>query len=184
MAPGADADSILGVIRDVDPKRFFESRLVGRMAYTLYRDAMAIVHGSRKAKPHGDATEPTDPRSAEAVLGPEDSARLADAYRRLERVNQRMPFHAAEIHLVNLTALLFSDFDFKKSMEFVINYGRDNDTTAAVTGAILGAYLGAGELPTQWVREVTAVNAELGIDLEDLAEKLTEVIWRRAQKIN
>ena len=42
-------------------------------------------------------------------------------------------------HLINLTALLFSNYQFQPAMEFVTNYGRDNDTVAAVTGAILGA---------------------------------------------
>ncbi len=54
---------------------------------------------------------------------------MQHAYARLETLNQDLPFHAAEIHLVNLTALLLSDFDFEKALVFVINYGRDNDTT-------------------------------------------------------
>ena len=58
---------------------------------------------------------------------------------------QRLPFHAGEIHLVNLTALVYSDFDFASALEFVVNYGRDNDTTAAVTGSI------SSTEPTWWL---------------------------------
>jgi len=53
-----------------------------------------------------------------------------------------MAFHPGEVHQINLTALLFTDFDFEKSLAFVTNYGRDNDTVAAITGAILGALHG------------------------------------------
>lgn len=65
-------------------------------------------------------------------------------------------------------------------MTFVINYGRDNDTTGAVTGAILGAYWGADKLPKDMVAKVLAVNKErLGTDLEDVASKLTDRIMAR-----
>ena len=62
-------------------------------------------------------------------------------------------------------------------MAFVINYGRDNDTTGAVTGAILGAYWGADKLPKDMVAKVLAVNKQrLGTNLEDLASQLTDKI--------
>ena len=86
-----------------------------------------------------------------------------------------MAFHPGEIHQINLTALLFTDFDFQKSMEFVINYGRDNDTVAAITGAILGAYLGYSHLPEESAAIVLSVNKEqLGIDLEAMAAQLVD----------
>jgi ADP-ribosylglycohydrolase len=65
-------------------------------------------------------------------------------------------------------------------MEFIINYGRDNDTTGALAGAILGAYHGASGLPQDLVETVLTTNREnLDIDLEKVAETLTEAIWRR-----
>jgi len=90
-----------------------------------------------------------------------------------------MPFHAGEIHLVNLTALIYSEFDFRRSLEFVVNFGRDNDTTAAVTGAVLGAYLGADALPERWVRTTLERNRAIGLDLEALTDRLAAAIERR-----
>jgi len=179
MASNATPESILNVLRDVDPERFFESRLVGRSSYRVYRQARAIVaDANRIQSTKGLVLTLPMPRR-----GPVDTllmARMQRAYTLLEAQNEDLPFHAAEIHLVNLTALLFSNFDFEKAMTFVINYGRDNDTTGAVTGAILGAYWGADKLPKDMVAKVLAVNKErLGTDLEDVANKLTDRIMAR-----
>jgi hypothetical protein len=100
-------------------------------------------------------------------------ARQLLAYHLLDGSIQRVPWHPGEIHLINLTALLFSDFDFLKAMEFIMNYGRDNDTTGAVTGAIIGAHIGAKELPQEKVKQVIKSNMEIEIDLEKMAYKLT-----------
>ncbi len=88
-----------------------------------------------------------------------------------------MPFHAGEIHMINLAALIFGEFDFQRSLEFVINYGRDNDTVGAVTGSILGAYYGKSRLPVDMVKAVLQTNKEkLAIDLEKWAENLTDMM--------
>lgn len=85
-----------------------------------------------------------------------------------------MPFHAGEIYLQSITAMLYTDFDFLKTLIFLTNYGRDNDTTAALSGGILGAWYGFSKLPEKEKNQVVKVNKEvLGIDLEDLAMKLT-----------
>jgi hypothetical protein len=116
---------------------------------------------------------------ANSGLSAVERTRLEAAYLMLDAKKQRMPFHAGEIHLVNLTALLYSDFDFPSALSFVVNWGRDNDTTAAVTGAVLGAYLGAARLPEEWVRQSLEKNRDLGIDLETLADRLTTAILER-----
>ena len=177
MPAEATPDSILSVLRDVDPHAYFKSRLVGRMAHNLLKQAQSIVHVSKQTtieEVFGTLLPPVIPPNS-----PHDSlyhAQLEKAYTLLEQQNQTMPFHAAEIHLVNLTALLFSNFNFQKALEFVVNYGRDNDTTAAVTGAILGAYYGADQLPKAMVEEVIKTNLALGNDFEKLAQQLVETI--------
>ena len=61
----------------------------------------------------------------------------------------------------------------------MINLGRDNDTTAAVLGGVLGAYWGADHLPAHLVDPVIKVNKELlDNDLEQLANQLTDKIYR------
>ena len=75
---------------------------------------------------------------------------------------------------------MFCDFDFEKTMAFLVNLGRDNDTTSAIAGGILGAYWGADHLPEKMKRQVLTVNKEkLGTDLEKLAKDLTEKILKR-----
>jgi hypothetical protein len=188
MVPDATPESILSVIADVDPHDYFETRLVGRLAYEMLREARGIVHTARKveAAPAGPPAPALGSGSAVEIhpwansgMSPQQRAQLEAAYLMLDAKKQRMPFHAGEIHLVNLTALVYSDFDFPTALAFVVNWGRDNDTTAAVTGAVLGAYLGAGKLPQDWVKQSLAKNRGLGIDLEALADRLTTAILSR-----
>ena len=91
-----------------------------------------------------------------------------------------MPFHAGEIYLQSLTAMIFADFDFKNTLTFLVNYGRDNDTTAALAGGILGAWYGFEKLPIKEREKVLKVNQkELGIDLESMAKELTLHILKK-----
>ncbi|WP_020531487.1 ADP-ribosylglycohydrolase family protein [Flexithrix dorotheae] len=168
--------AILNVVRDIDPQHYFKSRLVGRSAFRNYQIAKSIVYEANQLdKSQVDISRLIFPKNK-----PFDTlhvARMQKAFELLDGNNQDMPFHAAEIFLVNLTAIMFCDFDFESSLAFVINYGRDNDTTAAVTGAILGAFHGANNLPPKMVDQVLTVNKEqLGIDLEQLANDFTEKI--------
>ncbi len=189
MSPDSTPESILSVLADVDPHGYFEARLVGRLAWEMLREAREIVHAARRVEPVPAAGPPRPPLGSGAAveihpwansgMSPAERAQLEAAYLMLDAKKQRMPFHAGEIHLVNLTALLFSGFDFPTALSFVVNWGRDNDTTAAVTGAILGAYLGAAKLPETWVRQSLEKNRGLGIDLEALADRLTTAILER-----
>ena len=102
-----------------------------------------------------------------------DSEALKFAFSELDKRQQDMPFHAGEIYVQVLTAMIYSDFDFQNTLVFLVNYGRDNDTTAAVAGGILGAYHGFEKLPESSREKVLEVTkSQLGIDLEDLAKKM------------
>ena len=60
-------------------------------------------------------------------------------------------------------------------MQFIVNYGRDNDTVAAVAGMILGAKEGYSNLPKNLREEVVKVSREqMGIDLEALAKEMVD----------
>ena len=190
MRPDATRESVLSVLADIDPEGYFDTRLVGRQAFEMLREARLIVHTARKVEVSTSGPPPPALGSGSAVqihpwansgLTPLERARLEAAYLLLDAKRQRMPFHAGEIHLVNLTALVYSDFDFPTAMAFVVNFGRDNDTTAAVTGAILGAWLGAEKLPREQVRQSLEKNRGLGIDLEALADRLTTAILERPE---
>lgn len=182
LAPDATPDKILAVLRDVDPKSYFKSRLVGRTAYALLQDARAIVFEAAQT----DSSMLDSLKFAFDVQSTgRDSlflARQQAAYELLDEANWRVPWHPAEIHLINLTALVFSDFDFQIAMEFVINFGRDNDTVGAVTGAIIGAMLGVDGLPQEMIIEVLISNRKLGIDLEEKAYQLTKLLVKQQLK--
>ncbi|MDX2246630.1 MAG: ADP-ribosylglycohydrolase family protein [Bacteroidia bacterium] len=173
MRPDPTLQSVMAVLRDTDPNGYFKSRLVGRASYRLYRDALYIVDEARKIK-----LEDVDASKIKLPLKGRDPlymAQMQRAFELLDAKNQDMPFHAGEIHLINLTALLFGEFDFNRSLEFAINFGRDNDTVGAVTGSILGAYYGKNKLPQDIVNTVLTTNkTRMGIDLEQIASQLTD----------
>lgn len=169
----ADKKSLIQVIRTVDPNDYFKSRLVGRAAYRFYQQSNSIVSSSKSLTRKDFPSDFRIPREWQ----PMDSLtylQLSRAYGLLDEYNQDMPFHAAEIYQITLTAMLYCDFDFECTMEFIVNYGRDNDTAAAVAGAILGAYWGADKLPKEKVSRILKVNKELlGNDLEEMARVMT-----------
>ena len=164
MAREPDPESVLQVIWQVDPHKFFEARILGRIPYRIYEDARMIVHDARMIEPETEL----DAEQLEIL-------QMTKAFEGLDEIRRQHQFHVGEIHLVNLTTILFADWDFERAMRFVISYGRDNDTTAAVTGAVLGAYHGIDGLPERWVTCVLERNLEMGINLEALAEQLTDV---------
>jgi ADP-ribosylglycohydrolase len=166
------------VSRSVDPLRYFNSRLTGRIAYRIYSDAKRIVYEAKNIKENDISKDKTKPHNYKR--GDMYITQLHKAYELLDKKLQDIPFHAAEIHLINLTALEFGQGDFNKTLEFVVNYGRDNDTVAAVTGMILGAYLGYDKLPKNLKEKALATNEKIvGIDLRKLAKDITEQAFRK-----
>lgn len=160
MKKGATPDSLLASLFK-DPENYAKSRLVGRTADEILRIAMNISTESRKL----------DSLSSKHSV---ESIGLLAAYDSLDQHLQDMPFHAGEIWIQTLTAMIYSDFDFMESLIFLVNYGRDNDTTAALAGGILGAYYGFDRLPEKEKNQVLEVNkALLGIDLVQIAKDLT-----------
>lgn len=176
-------DSLKYQLITVDPAEYFDSRLLSRIAFQQFQQAERIVRDARKI----DSTALTEQDMTIPPDYPYDSLyylQTQEVYRQLNLLQQDVPFHAGEVHLINLTALLFSELDFQRALEFIINYGRDNDTVAAVTGAILGAYHGAAALPAEMKELVIRVNREeLGIDLEGLATELSQLILNRRKTI-
>jgi hypothetical protein len=160
MKPDATKDDLLASLR-IDSEGYFQSRLVGRTSYRILRDALWIATEAKKLD-----SLPT------AMTG--ESPALLFAFTQLDQKQQDMPFHAGEIYLQTVTAMVFADFDFRNTLIFLVNYGRDNDTTAALAGGILGAWYGFEKLPKSEREKVLKVNQEeLGIDLESLARELS-----------
>jgi ADP-ribosylglycohydrolase len=59
--------------------------------------------------------------------------------------------------------------DFEKAVITAVNHNGDSDSTGAITGSILGAYLGINGIPQNWVKEV-----ELSSELTQLADDLAK----------
>ncbi|MEK6153367.1 ADP-ribosylglycohydrolase family protein [Flavobacteriaceae bacterium 3-367] len=176
-------DSILDTAIFVDPFRYQDSRLVGRISYLIADASENTVLMAREIEqvPVKD--------SLSGILSPVDTlgfkipkgypgttlewVQQDFVYQALEKDEKAIAFHAAEIWQILFTALKFGEGDFEKTMQFIINYGRDNDTVAAVAGMILGAKIGYEKLPKALKEEVLRVNQEqMGLDLEALAREL------------
>ncbi len=169
----ATPESITNTIRVIDPQGYFKSRLVGRAAYRFYHLAKEIVYNTKAITRH----ELPDDLQIPAAMQAMDTLQyyqMMQAFAQLDQANEDLPFHPGEIFLIATTAMLYSSFDFEQTMHFIINYGRDNDTVAAIAGAILGTYWGADRLPQNHVGTIIRVNQQqLGIDLPALAAQMT-----------
>lgn len=69
---------------------------------------------------------------------------------------------------------------FKKALIASVNHDGDSDSTGAITGNILGAYLGLDSIPGEWVKniELSGVLMKIADDLFTEHED-TEEWWRR-----
>lgn len=171
-------DSILNTAVFIDPMRYQDSRLVGRLSYNTANATRKYVNLSREI----EVSDSILPKDAMAMKIPdryngtkEDWIQQEFVYALLEEDEKAVPFHAGEIWQILIAGLAFGEGDFEKSIQFIVNYGRDNDTVAAVAGMILGAKDGFNKLPPELRTEVLRVNKEqLGIDLEALASRMVE----------
>ena len=171
--PKADKASLAKIIRTLDPKDYFKSRLVGRASYNFYQLASNIVSEAKNLSEEDIPKLIKIPREWRPMNSLE-YLQLTTAYSLLDKYNEDSAFHAGEIYLITVTAMMFSDYDFEKTMQFIVNYGRDNDTVAAVAGSILGAFWGADRLPEMLKKQSIRTHLELlETDLEDLALRMT-----------
>lgn len=70
--------------------------------------------------------------------------------------------------------------DFKKAITIAVNHSGDSDSTGAITGNILGAYLGINRIPSDWIEHVELSESILQIS-DDLVKGYqdTEEWWNR-----
>lgn len=174
MLPDTSPDDIFNVFKDIDPNNYFNSRIFGRQAYFAYKDALYISHEAKSVTLDDDIELKIPLRNRNQLYALQEQK----AFDLLDSSQMHISPHSKEILLISLTAMIFTDFDFRKSIEFCVNYGRDNDTHAAVVGAIIGAFVGFEKLPSDIKNKVLNVNKEkLGIDLKSLAERIAEAVY-------
>ena len=164
-------DSILNTAVFTDPYRYQDSRLVGRISLSMAETARKYVWMSAELKPADMNLSASVPLGYPGTA--EDWNRQEFVYKLLEADKKAIPFHAGEIWEILVAGLEYGQGDLEKTLQFIINYGRDNDTVGAVAGMILGARLGYSGLPVSLRETIVRVNKEqLGIDLEALAHEL------------
>tara|TARA_R110000765_G_scaffold102180_2_gene190895 strand:- start:751 stop:2028 length:1278 start_codon:yes stop_codon:yes gene_type:complete len=173
-----DLDSIMNASKFIDPIGYADSRLVGRIPTVILDGTQKNVRRIKQLVLI-DSLILKDSlifKIPKGFIGSKkDWVRQEMLYQILEKDKRGIAFHSAEIWQILVTGLEFGKGDFVKTMQFIINYGRDNDTVAAVAGMILGAKLGYKALPEELREKVLKVNKEnLGIDLETLAKEMTQ----------
>lgn len=73
-------------------------------------------------------------------------------------------WHGDEAIAISVYCALKSPEDFEKALILAVNHNGDSDSTGAIVGNILGAYLGSDKIPEKWKNSV-----ELSSELEQLA---------------
>ncbi len=172
-------DSILNTAVFTDPLRYQDSRLVGRITLDISEASRKIVRQAGNLFAPGISLSETIslPEVPRGFPGsPEEWAQQVYVYDFLEEHEMAIPFHAGEIWQILIAGLEFGQGDFQKTMQFIVNYGRDNDTVAAVAGMILGAKMGFSGLPEELSGPVMLTSRQqIGLDLEKLADEMAGV---------
>jgi len=70
--------------------------------------------------------------------------------------------------------------DLREAVIGAVNFGRDCDSIAAVTGEICGALKGISDVPGDWVSVIKEANPEP--ILEDIARQLTDILVSEAKR--
>lgn len=74
---------------------------------------------------------------------------------------------AEEALAIAIYCSLVAQDNFMKGLTLAVNHSGDSDSTGAITGNILGAYLGINSIPSNWIN-----NVELAKELIELADDL------------
>ncbi|AWI27940.1 ADP-ribosylglycohydrolase family protein [Streptomyces tirandamycinicus] len=82
--------------------------------------------------------------------------------------------HSVEELPVALGMLLIGDGDYRRTVLGSVNYGRDCDSIATMSGALAGALYGEEAIPADWVKTVAEASR---LDLHAPARTLTEVAY-------
>lgn len=166
---GLSIDSIISQALLIDPVGYADSRLVGRLSVNMANESIYFVEKSYESQDVNSQVPNQFP-------GDDNDWHIQNqVYSELEQKQKAIPFHAGEIWQILIAGLEFGQGDFLKTIQFIVNYGRDNDTVAAIAGMILGAKLGYSKLPADEKIEIVKITKSvIGIDLEKLAMEIVE----------
>lgn len=93
------------------------------------------------------------------------------------------PTHATAAEAIPQAYAIFrlAEGDFRQSLLWACNFGRDADTIAAVVGALAGARQGVGVIPDTWVKAVrtpsaVALKFTVDEDIVEIANRLADLM--------
>jgi len=130
--------------------------IYGEMLFAAIIAAAFVAPDLRTAVEVGLTEIPKNCRLAEAVR---NTLKWWDELKDWEAVYSRIDEHYNKIYTVGGTinnaciivnALLAGENDFERTLCLTIMQGQDTDCTAGTAGSIVGAYIGAGNVPEKW----------------------------------
>jgi hypothetical protein len=167
-------DSIISLALLIDPKGYADSRLIGRLPLKMVNESLYIVDKAKEIQGVDSNIKVPNFYTGNA----KEWNIQNDVYSELEKKQKAIPFHAGEIWQILITGLHYGQGDYLKTMQFIVNYGRDNDTVAAIAGMILGAKIGYTNLPKDEKEKILNVTENvIGIDLESLAKEIADTYY-------
>ena len=173
----------LGIINAASPDQAFEDAFeIGKMYLPphdvgLYWSAAVAVAIAEALKPDATVTSVIDrvkgylPHQVvgELEYGLEIGEKSKDVFEMREPLNQKYcnmaglnPMSKAHEIVTKGFAIFYkTKGDLKESIIGSVNFGRDTDCLAAVTGGIAGALMGTQNLPEEWIRCVDEATAAM-----------------------
>ena len=154
--PTATVDSVVGTALDLakeGTRRAIEAVATEARKFDDWREAIG---------PLRDAMRPFDGSAEDGVRdrGNKTDDWAPSRLRSIEEVPVAIGF------------LIVANGDFEQSIIGSANYGRDNDSIAAIAGGIAGALHGDSVIRPEWITQVNAANK---VDLDPLARDLTRL---------
>lgn len=139
----------------------------GMLAYTIHR--IASGDDLREAVSRGIERLKQEPEHEALLMALEKAVKLAEegqpSQEKLESLGKG--FVAHEVLAMAIYAALCYSEDFKAAILLAVNQSGDSDSVGAITGGLLGAYLGIEKIPEAYITRV-----ELHREIEELAQDL------------
>ncbi|KUL49999.1 ADP-ribosylglycohydrolase family protein [Streptomyces sp. NRRL S-1521] len=150
----------------------------GATAASVVEACLALAKDGTRAAIEAVADVAVRRHDTEAAIGPLRAAvapfdTVGPDYR-APSLGARRPsrLHSIEELPIALGMLLAGGSDYRRTVLGSVNYGRDCDSIATMSGALVGALHGEAAVPAEWA---TAVSEASRVDLRSPAAALTEV---------
>ncbi|MGI6588478.1 MAG: ADP-ribosylglycohydrolase family protein [Peptococcia bacterium] len=155
LAAGVLAHIIAGIIEGMEIEETILEAMDKLVYYDGYEECNSSIHKAMKL-----AKSDKEPREAIGLIG---EGRVAE-----------------EALAVAIYSVLKYPHDFKKALYVAVNHDGGSNSIGAITGNILGAYLGIKGIPTEWAKKVELTDVILQV-ADDLftGYKGTLDWWRR-----